>query len=128
MHTAVTVFKQSHVSVLGGVFTMLLLVQADMSGAAGSFVRNGRTAAGDLDPLRLRSGSANGAAYVLGRSCHGGWHALHEHADGHPDPETGEYTSLSTQYRISAIPAFIFERADTRDTARFVVAEGREND
>lgn len=72
--------------------------------------RNGRTVAGELAPERLRSGSANGAAFVLGHTCHGAYQALYRHADGHPDPETGQYTSISTQYRISAIPAFVLEQ------------------
>ena len=71
--------------------------------------RNGKTAGGDPAPLRLRSGSANGAAFVLGHTCHGAYYALHQQADGHPDPETGAFTSISTQYRIEALPAFIVE-------------------
>lgn len=71
--------------------------------------RNGIKHTGKLAPLALRSGSANGAAAVLGHTCHGAWHALHELADGHPDPETGVYTSVSTQYRIEALPAFVLE-------------------
>ena len=69
--------------------------------------RNGRTNAGDLAPQR--NGSAHGAASVLGRTCEGAWAALHRLADGHRDPATGECTSISTQYRFRAIPAFIVE-------------------
>jgi len=69
--------------------------------------RNGMTHAGELAPLGLRSGSANGAAFVLGHTCHGAYHALQQHADGHPDPDSGKYTAISTQYHIRAIPAFI---------------------
>ncbi len=90
--------------------------------------RNGRTAAGDLAPLRLRSGSANGAAFVLGRTCHGAWQALHKHADGHRDAETGAYTSISTQYRISAIPAFVVEREAVNGPAQAAIAEGSGDD
>ena len=32
-------------------------------------------------------------------------------ADGHRDPKTGQCTSISTQYRITAIPAFVVEVA-----------------
>ena len=71
--------------------------------------RNGKTSAGELAPLRLRSGSANGAAYVLGRTCPGAYRALYQYADAHPDPETGKCTSISTQYRLRAIPAFVVE-------------------
>ena len=69
--------------------------------------RNGMALAGELAPLGLRSGSANGAAFVLGHTCHGAYHALQQHADGHPDPDSGTYTAISTQYHIRAIPAFI---------------------
>ena len=69
--------------------------------------RNGRTNAGDLAPQR--NGSAHGAASVLGRTCEGAWAALHRLADGHRDPATGKCTSISTQYRFRAIPAFIVE-------------------
>ncbi len=71
--------------------------------------RNGKTMTGELAPARLRSGSANGAAFVLGHSCNGTYYALYEHADGHPDPETGRCTSISNQYYIKAIPAFIID-------------------
>lgn len=70
--------------------------------------RNGRDGSGNLaGPLRQHS--ANGAALVLGHTCHGVYHALYEHADGHPDPETGQFTSISTQYRLQAIPAFVVD-------------------
>lgn len=39
--------------------------------------------------------------------CEALYHALYQYADGHPHPETGECMSISTQYRIQAIPAFI---------------------
>jgi hypothetical protein len=71
--------------------------------------RNGKTHTGEIAPLGLRSGSANGAAFVLGHTCHGAYHALYQHADGHPDAATGKCTSISTQYRIKAIPAFVVE-------------------
>ncbi len=72
--------------------------------------RSGVKASGELAPLRLRAGSANGAAFVLGHTCHGAYQALLAHADGHPDATTGAYTSISTQYRIEALPAFVVER------------------
>jgi len=57
----------------------------------------------------LRSGSSSGQARVQGHTCHGAYYALHEYADGHPDPETGKCTSISTQYRIKAIPTFVVD-------------------
>lgn len=44
---------------------------------------------------------------VMGRTCHGAYQALYAMADGHPDPETGRCTSISTQYWIRATPAFV---------------------
>lgn len=86
--------------------------------------RNGKTFQGELAPLRLRSGSSNGAAFVLGHTCHGIYHAMYELADGHPDPDTGKYTSLSTQYKIKAIPAFVFDPATvSSSTAQSVEVE-----
>jgi hypothetical protein len=69
--------------------------------------RSGKTSGGDPSPLRERS--ANGTAYVLGHTCNGGYYALKEHADAFPDPETGLFTAVSTQYEFSAIPAFIVD-------------------
>lgn len=67
---------------------------------------------GELRPGQPQ-GSANGAALVLGHTCHGVYHGLYEHADGHPDPETGQFTSI-TQYKIEAIPAFVVDMAKIR--------------
>jgi hypothetical protein len=63
----------------------------------------------ELGPLRLRMLSGIGRAGALGYTCEGVYYALREHADGHPDPETGECTSISTQYQIQAIPAFVMD-------------------
>lgn len=80
--------------------------------------RTGLTANGDPSPLR--SHSANGAAYVLGHTCHGAYQALYRHADALPDPKSGRYTAVSTQYRFSAIPAFVVdvETESLNDVAR----------
>ena len=51
-----------------------------------------------------------GEAVVMGNyTCEGVYYALYGHADGHPDPETGKCTSISTQYRIKALPAFVVD-------------------
>ncbi len=73
--------------------------------------RDGSTSTGEPAPEHRRVGSANGAAFVLGHTCNGVYYALYEHADGHPDPDTGKCTSISTQYRISALPAFVIAGA-----------------
>jgi hypothetical protein len=71
--------------------------------------RNARTAAGEPAPVQIRAISALGRAGTLGYSCQGMYHAFHEYADGHRDPETGRCTSISTQYHVRAIPAFVVE-------------------
>ncbi|NHO65827.1 hypothetical protein G8770_09760 [Aestuariicella hydrocarbonica] len=71
--------------------------------------RSGKDSQGELASLKLRLGTANGAARVLGHSCPGAYHALYQLADGNPDPNTGRCTSISTQYRVTAIPAFVVD-------------------
>ncbi len=73
--------------------------------------RNGKDARGDPAPLRLRTISSMGQAAVLEHTCHGAYFALKQYADGHRDPKTGQCTSISTQYRIKAIPAFVVDAA-----------------
>jgi hypothetical protein len=69
--------------------------------------RNGKNAKGEPADLRLRVVSSIGQAAVLGHTCNGAYYALHELADGNPDPKTGKCTSISTQYQLKAIPAFV---------------------
>ena len=71
--------------------------------------RNGKNAKGEPANPRATIGSANGRAGTLTYTCNGVYHAMHELADGHPDPKTGKCTSISTQYRIKAIPAFVVD-------------------
>ena len=55
-------------------------------------------------------GIANGGlAYenMIINDAPGIYHSLMRHADGNPDPETGEFTSISTAYRIDAVPVFV---------------------
>lgn len=75
--------------------------------------RSATDGAGQPSPLRLRSGSANGNAFVNNHTCNGVYHALYAMADGHRDPASGRCTTISTQYRIKGIPAFIVD-APTR--------------
>lgn len=45
---------------------------------------------------------------VLGwYTCQGVYNTIHRIADGHPDPATGQCTSLSAAFRIEAVPAFV---------------------
>jgi hypothetical protein len=71
--------------------------------------RNGKDAKGDLSPLQLRTISSIGQAAVLEHTCNGAYYALKQLADGHRDPKTGQCTSISTQYRIKVIPAFVVD-------------------
>lgn len=72
-------------------------------------VRHSRNAKGELAPERMRIQTSVGRAGALGYSCHGAYHAMLQAADGHRDPATGRCNSISTQYRIRMIPAFIVE-------------------
>lgn len=71
--------------------------------------RNGQDGAGQPAPLRLRTVSSIGQARVLGHTCEGAYFAMRELADGDRDPTTGDCTSVSTQYHITAIPAFVVQ-------------------
>ncbi len=70
--------------------------------------RNATLDGGKPAPLRLRSRTASGKAMSLGYSCHGMYHGLYEYADAHPD-ENGRFTSISMQYELEAIPAFVVD-------------------
>jgi hypothetical protein len=71
--------------------------------------RNGKDAKGNLASLQLRAGSSIGQAGVLEHTCNGAYFELKRLADGHRDPKTGQCTSISMQYRIKAIPAFVVD-------------------
>src|SRR5262249_24058948 len=82
--------------------------------------RNGKNGAGQLAPLPLRLGTANGAARVLGHTCTGAYYALYRYADGDQDPQTARCTSISTPYRFAAIPAFVVDVATDSSNAKLV--------
>lgn len=71
--------------------------------------RNAGDGAGGPAPMARILQTANGAARVLGHTCQGAWQSLHRLADGHLDPKTGKFTSISTQYAFEARPAFIVD-------------------
>lgn len=56
-------------------------------------------------PVHLGRAAANNIGYM----CAGVYHALPRVADGHPDPETGECTSISTTIRFAAVPGFVMQ-------------------
>ncbi len=56
-----------------------------------------------IGPIHLGRAAANNIGYM----CSGVYHALPEVADGHPDPETGKCTSMSTVIKFEAVPAFV---------------------
>jgi hypothetical protein len=90
--------------------------------------RNGKNGAGQLGPLPLRLLTANGAARVLGHTCNGAYYALYQYADADPDPQTGRCTSISTQYYIKAIPAFVFDaRTESANQKLIEKAAPRDN-
>jgi hypothetical protein len=64
------------------------------------------------DPRRV-IGTANGAARTLGYTCQGMYQGLHRLADGGYDQARRKFTSISTQYRFEARPAFVV-KADTK--------------
>lgn len=71
--------------------------------------RSARMASGELAPQQRRTRIGIGKAMAFGHSCDGFYYALQEHADGHRDAETGRCTTISMQYRIKALPAFLIK-------------------
>jgi len=71
--------------------------------------RSGKDGAGNPSPLHLRALSSIGYAITSEHTCQGAYFALKQYADGHRDPATGQCTSISTQYRLKAIPAFVVD-------------------
>jgi hypothetical protein len=86
--------------------------------------RNGRNAAGEAGAQMLRLHTANGAARVLGYTCQGAYQSLYQHADADPDPQTGRCTSISTQYHIKAIPAFVVDVKTQSANDKLIQASG----
>lgn len=58
-----------------------------------------------IGPVHLGRAAANNIGYM----CAGVYHALPRVADGHPDPETGQCTSVSTVIQFEAVPAFVIQ-------------------
>jgi hypothetical protein len=71
--------------------------------------RNAKDDKGRPIPSGMTSGLATGGASAMGRTCNGAYAALHALADGDRDPQTGQCTSLSTQYYFRAAPAFVVD-------------------
>ncbi|MET0270082.1 MAG: hypothetical protein ABW173_06600 [Sphingomonas sp.] len=71
--------------------------------------RHSRDVKGDPAPEQRRVQTSVGRAGALGHSCNGAYHALSQAADGDRDPATGKCTSISTQYRIRLVPAFVVD-------------------
>lgn len=71
--------------------------------------RNAVDAEGKPSPERRIVGAGFGKASAMGYTCEGVYHSLYANADGHPDPETGQCTSISSQFRIEALPAFVLD-------------------
>jgi hypothetical protein len=86
--------------------------------------RNAKNAAGEPGAEMLRLHTANGAARVLGYTCQGAYQSLEQHADADPDPQTGACTSISMQYRIKAIPAFVVDVKTNSANDELIQASG----
>ncbi|HEY5755823.1 MAG TPA: hypothetical protein VIU34_08365 [Steroidobacter sp.] len=86
--------------------------------------RNAKNAAGEPGAQMLRLHTANGAARVLGYTCQGAYQSLHQFADADPDPQTGACTSISTQYHIKAIPAFVVDVKTKSANDKLIQASG----
>lgn len=64
---------------------------------------------GNPIPAAMTGGMAVGGSSVMGRTCQGAYHALQQYADGDYDEATGSCTSISAQYWIRALPAFVVD-------------------
>lgn len=84
--------------------------------------RSAKDESGKPSPIARRLGSSNGAARVLGHTCQGMYQALNRMADGDRNPKTGKFTSISTQYRFEARPAFVVD-VDTRSKNEALAAK-----
>ncbi len=71
--------------------------------------RHATLADGSLAPEKRRVQTSNGSSFVLGYTCQGVYQAMHHLADGHYDPIKKQFTSLSTQMKFEAVPAFVIE-------------------
>jgi len=72
--------------------------------------RNGTAISGTPASAALINTRSIGQAITIGHhTCQGAYYALLQNADGHRDPATGRCTSISTQYHIRAIPAFVVD-------------------
>jgi hypothetical protein len=61
-----------------------------------------------IGPIHLGRAAANNIGYM----CAGVYNALPRVADGHPDPETGKCTSMSTVIKFAAVPAFVINNTE----------------
>jgi hypothetical protein len=67
-----------------------------------------------IGPIHLGRAAANNIGYM----CSGVYHALPKVADGHPDPETGKCTSMSTVIKFAAVPAFVNQQETSPQVAQ----------
>jgi hypothetical protein len=67
-----------------------------------------------IGPIHLGRAAANNIGYM----CSGVYHALPKVADGHPDPETGKCTSMSTVIKFAAVPAFVLQQETNPQVAQ----------
>lgn len=67
-----------------------------------------------IGPIHLGRAAANNIGY----QCAGVYYALPKVADGHPDPETGKCTSMSTVIKFAAVPAFVIQQETSPQVAQ----------
>ena len=66
-----------------------------------------------IGPIHLGRAAANNIGYM----CAGVYNALPRVADGHPDPQTGKCTSMSTVIKFAAVPAFVIKPEPAKQVA-----------
>jgi hypothetical protein len=76
--------------------------------------RNAEDDTGHLVPFTRTGGIAVLGNAIMGRTCHGAYAALKRMADGDRDPQTGQCTSVSTQYWFRAVPAFVVDNSNSQ--------------
>jgi hypothetical protein len=83
-----------------------------MSYTAATFVDSGSSGAASPKTglMLMREASPT----VQGYTCNGVYNALQHYADGNRDPKTGQCTSISMQYRIHVVPAFVVDQPKTK--------------
>src|SRR5262249_29472332 len=84
----------------------------DLTAAFGTFFGHGKVHG------KERADRAQLLPSSFGYSCPASWVALHQYADGYPDPKTGQCTAISTEREVQAVPAFVIHPRESAKTAQ----------